>query len=253
MDNLQYQIQGSKRSKSIKIPIVLLTLVLVFGVAYASWRIFSKSKPTSVSDASEEAIAEPSIQPKSVSKETTTESVTSEPAFQPEPEPPTTDWKTYRNEKYGFEVKYPPHLKKQKTLFRQPFNPGLEGSLIVTFSDEQADELVIAVSQGSLDGYIVRDNPDGVFYRFDQKESRWVSSVGGEVTGSEPSLLDVPFIAYGYHSGDIRCLWQGAVVPHKTDRVVFEIVYVRCGKEGQQLERTTDFNNILSTLRFIDK
>lgn len=167
----------------------------------------------------------------------------------------TKDWETYRNEEYGFEIKYPPHLQGQKTLLSQAFNSGLEGSIISSFSDGKTDELVLAVSQRSLDEYIVRDNPGGVFYRFNQNENKWISSVRGEITGGEPKLLDAPITAYGYRSGDGKCSWHGTVAPHTNGNIVLEIVYISCVDEGQQpgpLGRIPDLNKILSTFKFLE-
>lgn len=79
MNNLQYSKPTSKRSVSLKILIGVLGLFLISGMAYGSWKIFSKSKPVSV---------------------------TRESSVQPAPTP-TADWKVYRNEKYGYEIKYP--------------------------------------------------------------------------------------------------------------------------------------------------
>lgn len=169
----------------------------------------------------------------------------------------TFNWQIYYNEKYGFELRYPTYLS-QKTLFAQPFNPGLEGSIITTFSDGRTNELVVAVSPQTLDGYTVVDNPGGVFYRFDQKKGIWVSSIRGEVTGQEPKLLpDVSVTAYDYRSGDGICQWHGAVIPHPKELYVLELLAVSCVDEGQRpgsFGRTPDLNltEIVNTLRFIN-
>jgi|GEM_PF-6717779 len=173
-----------------------------------------------------------------------------EPVVQPE-EPTTaetidtSDWKTYRNEEYGFEFKYPPHLQIGKTLFDQPFNPILEGSIIATFSDGKINELVIVASERPLEGYIVWDNPRGLAYCLQtdlfQPENHWVSFVPGQITtikrkstGKEPKLLDLPITAYGYRSGDDKCLWEGAVVPHPRYNWVFHFLFMSCLDEGQK-------------------
>lgn len=173
----------------------------------------------------------------------------------PESAVDTSDWKVYRNEKYGFEVKHPPYLNRQKTLLQEPFDPGLEGSIISSFSDGQTSELTVSVSERSLDKYIVRDNPGGVYYRFAQKQNQWTSSVRGEITGGEPKLLDAPVTAYGYRTGDSVCSWHGAVIPHPADNYVFELVFVMCADEGEHarlFDRAPDITAIVNTFRFPD-
>lgn len=222
--------------------IVLLILILTGGIATTSLYIGKK-----LAQPQEESFTPPSIEPEEITLEIT-------------PTEPSgidiSDWKTYRNDKYRFEMKYPSHLQNQKTLLNQPFNPGLEGSIIAFFSDGRTDELVLAVSNSSLHRYVVRDNPGGVSYYFDQGENLWISSVRGEITGNEPKLMDVPIIAYDYRSGDGICLWHGAVVPHPKEETVFDIVYVSCVDEGQQpgpLGRVPDLTRIFSTFRFTEK
>jgi len=166
------------------------------------------------------------------------------------PADPITNWQIYRNEEFGFEMKYPLYLKEGETILQQPFNPGLEGSIVSTFSDGRANELIVSISQRSLDEYIVRDNPGGVYYRFDQETNRWVSSVRGEITGREPESLDTAVTAYGYRSGDIIWSWHGAVVPHPTENYILELVLVRNLDEEQR--QIPDLEKIVDTIRFVE-
>lgn len=72
----------------LKIVFVILASALISGAAYGSWKIFGKSESASV-------IEEP-----------TTELNVLEPITSPEPNV-TADWKAYRNEEYGYEIRYP--------------------------------------------------------------------------------------------------------------------------------------------------
>lgn len=181
------------------------------------------------------------------------------------PELDTSDWKTYCNEEFGFEMQHPPYLNVGKTLLRAPFNPGIEGTIVSTLSDGQTTELVVSIYKGSLDKYIVRDNPGGVYYRFDERMNRWISSdqiiTGWEpkLTGLEPRLLETKVKAYGYRSGDVGASWQGAVVPYPQKNYVLELILVIRRPDdiegmGQPkyVERISVVREIVNTLRFTD-
>lgn len=164
----------------------------------------------------------------------------------------TSSWKTYRNEEYGFVIKYPSYLERGTTLFQQPFDPGLSGEILTTFSDQQATELVLAISGGSLDWFVVRDNIGGVSYRFSEKTNSWISSV--ESAPAPTQILGLPFTAYKYESGDGRCSWQGAVVPHPKKRYVLELLLSRCtalsSEESQKLKYFSDLVPVVRSLEF---
>ena len=138
-------------------------------------------------------------------------------------------------------------------LNEQPFNTGIKGSIIASFRDRKTEELVVFVSENSLDNYIVHDNPDGIYYKFDRNKDRWISSLRGEITGREPKLLEAPVIAYSFRSGDGMCGWHEAVVPHPKINLVLEFLYVSCVDEGQQpgtMNYNPDLTRILSTFNF---
>jgi hypothetical protein len=170
---------------------------------------------------------------------------------------PTTNWKTYRNEKYGFGFRYPPYLQTEKTSIgsrNQSLNSDVQGK-IDAFSDGRAEKLAIFVTNHPLDGYIVRDVPGGVYYTFREEENQWISSVRGEMTGREPKLMSLPIVAYDYSSGDGICGWRGAVLSHPNKRIVVEFIYAICVDEGElpgPMGYRPDLTAILSTLFFLE-
>ena len=232
--------------------IIFLLILIFFALGTATFYFSLKEKGKKIEKEEKTATLPKAPQTKKTTPEP--EKITTQLQEPSTTEPTdTSDWKIYRSKKWGFEIKYPSHLQIGKTLFDQPFNPGLEGSILTTFSDKKTDELVIALSLRSLDGYIIRDHPAGIYYRFDQKENRWIPSVQGQIIGKEPKLLDLAITAYGYRSGDGKCLWHEAVVPHPTENYVFEFVFVTCVDEGQQpgaLGRIPDLTPILATIIF---
>jgi len=233
--------QPSKSNNTIlKIVLAILALILISGTAYVDWRIWED-----IPEFQDYEFYHSFIEHRELAE------------LQKEN---MSNWKTYRNEKYGFEFKYPFHLQPQSTLFADaPFHRHVGDLIVMPFSDGKNDELIVAASDHSLDGYIIQDFTQGVFYRFDQQEDRWISSVRGEITGEEPKLLNTPFTAYGYRSWERACSWQGAIVPHPKDNVVLEIIYTSCiDDEGQQSELleavpNLNLNRILYTFCFINK
>ena len=81
---------STPKKLTLKFVIAILAAVFVSGIAYGSWKLLSKSRPAS-----------------SFSEGLTTVSTTSESIVRAEIESPIAGWKVYRNEKYGYRIKYP--------------------------------------------------------------------------------------------------------------------------------------------------
>jgi hypothetical protein len=220
------------KSLSLKIVLIILFVLIVVGIGYTEWKKLDNSNKLENPN---------NIPTKPIS---TNSSKTYEIDI--------SDWKNYQNEKYGFALRYPPYLDRGKRLFQQQFSP-VSNQMIISFSDGSTDELIISVSPYSLDGYIVSDNPDGVSYRFDQALNRWFSSVHGEITGKEPKLVITSVTSYRYQSGDGKCSWQGAVIPHPKEQYIVEIKLVRCLDEDQLSRHrgnTYELSSIVDTFHF---
>ncbi len=86
MNNQQY---STPKKRILKITLLIGALLVLFsGVAYGSWKIFYRPEQVIVEE-------EPAV-----------ENNVSEPIGTDEPDV-TADWKIYRNEQYGFSIKYP--------------------------------------------------------------------------------------------------------------------------------------------------
>jgi hypothetical protein len=150
-------------------------------------------------------------------------------------------------------MRYPQHLGKQQTLFESHFDPGIDGTVIETFSDENFEELTIWISLNGSEGYMINDNPSGVSYRFDQDAKRWRSSLG-ESTGNEPRVVDGQAEIYVHKSGDGVCTWSRAIAFHPKQDYTLELVYTRCIDELRfnVIDRhAPDIGELLENFKFL--
>lgn len=239
------------RLSTKKLVLVLAVLLIIAGVGFGftRWPTLQDDQPVPQADPDGELAS---------ADRTTEDERTVELPSPRRSEPPeldTSDWKTYRNDEFWFEFRYPQYLKIGRTLLPGgPFDPGLEGSIVTTFSDGQTAELVVSISQRSLDGYIVHNNPGGEYYRFDQKTGHWMY-MDTDITVEEPRLLDTSITAYGYKSGDVVGLWYGAVISDPLDNYVLELVLVKILGEEQRPKTLShnirdDITRVVNTLRF---
>jgi len=136
----------------------------------------------------------------------------------------TSSWKTYKNDSYGFEFKYP-----EEFVFTEKEVKTATGKLLGSISTEDKGYLGIEIKEEKLDP----DNIRGLYGKIDNVEA---FKIGGGIQ------------AYRYKEGDAGC--GGYVVDIPKDNITIEVIFSDCLEQESELVKRQD--NILSTFRFID-
>src|SRR3989338_8782023 len=111
--------------------LIVVGIIAILGVGALKVG-FSERNPFIPADEEKSAI-EMAEQVKNVMEEKNTEMVANDDATKDE----TADWKTYRNEEYGFEFKYPPEIN-----FNEPnlsFYLGGEGNILIDVANANSE------------------------------------------------------------------------------------------------------------------
>jgi len=162
----------------------------------------------------------------------------------------TSNWQTYRNEEYGFEIKYPSFYEQENT-----YKSFLSGDGVFTSKYKSTNILNIAIFKDSFKNYRLIDNPGGFIFYFDTEKKQWLHS-NGQTSKFVPKKIDIPLESYIYKSGDINCNWDWIVIPHPSYSYVIEIANITCGElsgnDYKQPSFILDSNQLLSTFRFLE-
>ena len=169
------------------------------------------------------------------------------------PKDETADRKTYRNEEYGFEIKYPDKYNYLKEDMSYPYSGGLAK--------------VKALSRA-----VIRDNQDGssFFVIVSSMDSyRFLNTGGGEISYdfSKNSCVGDLFEDYEKENkfnfqgskgcyigdGDARGVVLGYLIPDRENRRVIQIIISFSIERLDTEEVLQDLNNIISTFKFIDQ
>ncbi len=162
-----------------------------------------------------------------------------------------TDWKTYRNEEYEFEFKYPSFYKEKETKTER-LDP-----LILSLERENANggltnAIGVKVFNDSFGNYELKDQVGAFYFYFDTDSKQWLHE-DNQTSKFVPKKIDAPVEAYIYASGDINCWWDEIIIPHPSYSYVVRIGNITCDPSyGGNPEFILDTKQFLSTFRFLD-
>ena len=157
----------------------------------------------------------------------------------------TSGWKTYRNDEYGFEFRYPNDI------------------VINAKTNWSEEEFALTVSENTLEGFKYEDATAGVRYIYDTKQSKWIYTPQEDYYNNDKELLqrlfpqdlDLGFEAYKYGGGNGFCGWDSYLIPISWDNKMIEIAYSICGDPpSDKNSKLFDLISpkILSTFKFIE-
>jgi len=155
-----------------------------------------------------------------------------------------SDWQTYRNEEFGFEVKYPEFYQRYKLDIQR------EVAASFLYDNPKEDRtlgLDIKVIEHNLDGYeIAGSGGESASFDADKKEWREPERLGGELAQwiTKANLSNEIYL-YGFADG--ACNRQIGVIPSPSHSFFIRIVDRTCYYGGSEVSTfDLDLNQILS-------
>lgn len=122
-----------------------------------------------------------------------------------------SNWKTYRNEEYGFEFKYPPVF--------QTYENGYTMSLIDLSNDEETDKISVSIDNKSINGYELSDSPSGTYAQFVQDgiDGKWINKNNPQNLNGLPikKYAGDKSLYYEFRGGDDGAVYINAITPIK--------------------------------------
>ncbi len=147
-----------------------------------------------------------------------------------------SSWRTYRNEKYGLEFKY-------------PLNTNLYSG-----NYGYSETFAIDIEEKNIYLFEYSDNFGGT-YIFDSQKKNWTPSPKTNDSENEPVAIQTSFEVYRYIGGSGFCVWDAYFIPFRMRSKMIQLEYSVCGDPPRATDITTHEKNsslILSTFKFIN-
>ncbi|GEM_PF-4535157 len=173
-----------------------------------------------------------------------------QPSSSPTPVDQTANWKTYINQKYGFDFKYP-DVFVQDTVN----TPKSDVIPLTTASFHNQEANVLTVNVYQLNKYKLIDNSGGFVFVYDSTGKKWIHDKTKEASQFVPQRLEATLEAYLYKSGDVKCSSESLLIPNTDSNYLIEVINAKCMDDnGNPLAGYYNLttNQILSTFKFID-
>jgi len=155
------------------------------------------------------------------------------------------NWKTYRNEEYGFEFKYPQSFGS----LNQVAPPSNAGQKVTVASFESGGNYRLYLNIYKLDTYTLHDSGSGMLLFFDKDLDRWKAEYTLGIIGKEyydmDSFISNGVVVYNYVWMDGGAASDKYIIPIKKSAVMIQISY------GSVDYEVTHAKETLSTFKFI--
>jgi hypothetical protein len=215
---------------------IVAAIALAGGGAYFYTTQIAKPKPIPVSviQKTENPLDQPAenekeVQPKVKELEKTPETKPAESAANQSENIGTSNWKTYRNEEYGFEFKYPDILSRDPNPKKWDHNINLLASFTRETGGKITNRLIVGVFSKKIEDYNLIDNSGGFDWCFDESAKKWIDCKLKRLAGDYgPKKAEGDIEAYLYRTGDVTCRWDYLIIPDRVHGKVVEITNLTC-------------------------
>lgn len=126
------------------------------------------------------------------------------------------DWKTYRNNEYGFELKYPEYF------------PDMKGDILkgIETRSSKTDNLEFKIYERPLDGFEYINHEGAFIFKYDAKQDKWIP----DQIGVEDKFAPIKYNKNkGLNIYVVRTQYEKAYIESPKSNFILEITALRDG------------------------